>query len=266
MRLPYGQAGLRQDGFDFQEDVAGPDSSRHLWGNAAYAFGRVLIRAYAQTGWLAQIRGVARDKDEGGLVTDLPAPCFDTDRLGSVPKCPTDLTIPDGQEKDLAQLGVIPLCHCQGSEYCAFYGCPSIAQPKSYDEPRAAANAKISAMLQYVLCASRFAHYLNVIARDLIGNTVGANEIHNKLNEWLQEYVLNDPEADAEQKAERPLRNASCEVKERPGRPGSYDCVVRLQPHYELEAIAGAVELRDLRIEEGGRLARGRSPGGLEGS
>ena len=248
MRLPYGEGGLREDGFDFREEVEGP--SNYLWGNAAYAFGQVLVRAFTQTGWLAQIRGVTRDEEEGGLVGGLPVASFGTDRPGLIPKGPTDFTITDVQEKEFAELGLIPLCQCHGTQHCAFYTCPSARLPKRYNTASASANARVSAMLQYVLCASRFAHYLNAIARDLVASALQADDIQSKLNDWLNDnYVLDDCEADPELKAERPLRRAECEVRERPGKPGSYDCVIRLQPHTQLDGVSATVELKSLHVE-----------------
>jgi type VI secretion system ImpC/EvpB family protein len=276
MRVPYGRGLYCRTRFEFREDVEAsgaeasdysvppapggpaetparaeaPHAHRYLWGNAAYAFGHVVIRAFAQTGWLATIKGVNRDAEEGGLVTGLPAASFGTEKLSQVPKCPTELIIGESREKELTDLGFIPLCSCHGTEYGAFYNCPSLKQPTAYNDPLATANARVAAMLQYVLCASRFAHYINALARDLIGSNATGEEIQSRLNDWLRDnYVLDDSEADAELKAEHPLRAAQCEVRERPGRPGSYDCVIRLQPHYQLDALTAAVELRSLRID-----------------
>ena len=51
-----------------------PRRSRYLWGNAAYAFGVCLARAFARYSWCAMIRGV----EGGGLVDTLPSVSFDT--------------------------------------------------------------------------------------------------------------------------------------------------------------------------------------------
>ena len=74
MRLPYEDDGDRVDGFRFREDVARPDRSQYLWGNAAYAFGAVLIRSFSESGWLAGIRGVRRGEESGGLVPESARP------------------------------------------------------------------------------------------------------------------------------------------------------------------------------------------------
>ena len=42
--------------------------------NAAYGFAGVLIRAYAEAGWLANICGTQQGVIGGGLTTGLPVP------------------------------------------------------------------------------------------------------------------------------------------------------------------------------------------------
>lgn len=243
MRLPYEDDGSRVDGFCFREDVAGPDRSKYLWGNAAYAFGAVLIRAFADSGWLARIRGVQRDVEGGGLVSDLPVHSFSTDKQGVAPKCSTDVIITDYQEQELSELGFIPLCRCADTEYSAFYTNQSVQKPKEYDELPATMNARISAMLQYMLCVSRFAHYLKVAARDRVGAFTEAGECERYLHQWIQQYVTADADASPEVKAEYPLREASVQVREQPGKPGSYVCVAHLWPHFELDELTATVRV-----------------------
>src|SRR5262245_25241815 len=65
-RLPWADDARRSDGFRFTEDVSAPDGSGYLWGNAVYAFASILMRAFGDTGWLADIRGVRLDEDAAG--------------------------------------------------------------------------------------------------------------------------------------------------------------------------------------------------------
>ena len=52
MRLPYEDDTIRPDMFRFREDVEGPDTSKSLWGNAAYAFARWwFARSSIRAGW-----------------------------------------------------------------------------------------------------------------------------------------------------------------------------------------------------------------------
>jgi type VI secretion system ImpC/EvpB family protein len=247
MRLPYEDSTARPDGFRFREEVEEPGRTGYLWGNAVYAFGAVLVRTFAQSGWLAAIRGVSRvdgrPVEAGGLVSGLPAHSFGTDRPGTVMKCSTDAIITDAQEKELGDLGFIPLCYCQDTELSVFYGNQSAQRPQKYDDPPATVNAALSAMLQYMLCVSRFAHYLKVIGRDRVGSFADPSGLESYLNKWLVQYTVKSDSATAETKARYPLGEARVQVRERPDKPGTFACVAHLKPHFQLDQMALAVKL-----------------------
>jgi type VI secretion system ImpC/EvpB family protein len=252
MRLPYQAGDPHAQRLQFQEDVEGPDRSRYLWGSAVYAFGSVLIRGFANSGWLADIRGVRQGPgeggtrvclDDGGLVTELPTHSFGTDRLGIAVKTSTEVIITDNREKELDELGFIPLCHCQDTEFSAFYTTASAQKPAVYDDPRATANARISSMLQYILCVSRFAHYLKVMGRDKVGSQYSPEECERQLSEWLRKYTVASDTAGPEERAKYPLRESRVAVRERPDMPGSYTCVIHLRPHFQLDHMFMSMKL-----------------------
>ena len=252
MRLPYEAGDMPGRGLHFQEDVGGPDRGNYLWGNAAYALGAVLMRGFINSGWLADIRGVRQGVDatgekvcldDGGLVTGLPVHSFQTDRHGLATKCSTEVIVTDTREKELDELGFIPLCHCQDTEFSAFYTTPTAQKPKTYDDPKATVNARLSAMLQYILCVSRFAHYLKVISRDKIGSMASPEDCENFLGQWLRKYTTSSDTAGPEDKAKYPLREAKVVVRERPDKPGSYHCVIHLRPHFQLDQMFMTMKL-----------------------
>lgn len=243
MRLPYADQPVRVDGFRFTEDASAPDRSGYVWGNAIYAFGSILIRSFAESGWLASIRGVERDVEGGGLVTSLPIDSFNTDVEGLVPKGSTEVMITDVLEKELEDLGFIALCHAHGTHLAAFYGSQSIQKAASYDKPVATVNAKLSSMLQYMLCVSRFAHYLKVIGRDKIGSFTNAADCQNHLNNWLIDYSTNKEDLSTEEQAVYPLSAAQVTVQDIPGKPGAYKCVVHLKPRFQLDQMTSSVRL-----------------------
>ena len=238
-RLPYVEDSTRADGFRFREEVGRADRSSYLWGNAAYAFAAVVIRAFATSGWLADIRGARRGEISGGAVTGLPSHSFSTDTNGVALKCSTDTIITDAQERELGLLGFIPLCYCQDTKLSAFYGNQSVQEPKVFDQLSANVNARLSAMLQYILCASRFAHYLKAIYRDRIGSFTSVAELQSFLQKWLGSYTS----AGETSEARKPLREASVELEELPNRPGSYLCRMFLRPHYQLDQLSAALSL-----------------------
>ena len=242
MRRPHADDGSRADGFRFREEVK--DRGQYLWGNAAYAFGAVLIRAFCESGWMAELRGFQRDQMTGGLVSGIPVQPFATDRPGVAHKFPLEVAVSDLREKELADLGFVPLCHCKDTDYSVFYSNQSVQKPRTYDTVSATTNARISAMLQYMLCASRFAHYLKVRARDRIGSFMEEGALEDDLRNWLQQYVANDENASPGVRAKYPLREAEVKVTPDPGKPGSYQCVMHLLPHSQLDALTVGIKLR----------------------
>jgi type VI secretion system ImpC/EvpB family protein len=242
MRLPYRADTARVDGFSFTEHVTGPDHSNFLWGGAVFALGSVILRAFENARWPANIRGVQRGVDAGGLVSGLPADEAGTDSPGVAHKYITDVVITDHLEKQLGELGFIPLCDCYDVPYAAFYSVPSIQKPRRMDRSGADANAKISSLIPYMLCVSRFAHYIKVMARDRVG-AVSPDQLETILQDWLMRYVVNDDNATPETKARNPLREARVQILPKPGAAGAYRCVIHLVPHYELDDMAVKVRL-----------------------
>ena len=239
MRVPYGKDTKPIDEFAYEEKVDGTDHSKYLWGNAAYALGARLTNAFARYGWCAAIRGV----EGGGLVEGLPTHTFQTDEGDVALKCPTEIAITDRREKELSDQGFIPLVHCKGRDYAAFFGVQSANKPKKYDKPEANANARLSSQLPYMLAVSRFAHYLKVIMRDKIGSFMSRGDTEAFLNKWIMQYVTEDDSASQNVKAQYPLRNAKVEVVEVPGKPGVYRAIAFLRPHFQLDELTVSLRL-----------------------
>jgi type VI secretion system protein ImpC len=239
MRLPYGKANVPVESFDYEEDVSGTEHGKYLWGNAAYALGTRLTDAFARYSWCAAIRGV----EGGGLVEGLPVHTFQTDEGDVALKCPTEIAITDRREKELADLGFIPLVHCKGSDYAAFFSTQSSNKPKVYDQDAATANARLSSQLQYILAVSRFAHYLKSMMRDKIGSFMSRSQAEDFLNRWIAQYVLLDDSGSQDAKASHPLREARIDVSEIPGKPGAYRAVAFLKPHFQLDELAVSLRL-----------------------
>jgi len=239
MRLPYGPDTVPVESFNFKEDVDGTDHSKYLWGNAAYALGCRLTEAFAKYGWCAAIRGV----EGGGRVDGLPTHTFRTDDGEIALKCPTEIAITDRREKELSDLGFIPLVHCKGTDYAAFFGAQSCQKAKKYDTDVATANARLSTQLQYMMAMSRFAHYLKSMMRDKIGSFMTRKDCEDFLNRWINKYVISTEDAGQELKAKFPLKEARIEVAEVPGKPGVYRAVAFMKPHFQLDELTVSLRL-----------------------
>jgi type VI secretion system protein ImpC len=239
MRLPYGPETAPVQAFNFVEDVDGKDHGKYLWGNAAFALGTRITDAFAKFNWCAAIRGV----EGGGLVEGLPAHTFRTDEGEIALKCPTEIAITDRREKELSDLGFIPLVHCKGADYAAFFGMQSCQKIRKYDTDAANANARLSSQMQYLMATSRFAHYLKAMMRDKIGSFMSRADCETFLNRWISNYVLASDTGTQEDKAKYPLREARVEVAEVAGKPGAYRAVAFLRPHFQLDELSASLRL-----------------------
>lgn len=244
MRQPYRTQPGSYKGVFFCEQTAGDESQRgYLWGNACYAFAGILIREFANVGWFGHIRGVPRNQIGGGLLTDFAVCPFATDAEGIASKPMTDVLITDSRERELSDLGLIPLCQCYDLPFSAFYSNQSLQLPPRHGSRSSDFNARLSGMLQHVLCASRIAHYIKVIIRDKVGSFITAEECEDFLTKWLFKYTTGREDLDWEEQARYPLREASVRVNEHPEKPGQYLCVIHLVPHYQLDHMVSELEL-----------------------
>ncbi|MGO9813769.1 MAG: type VI secretion system contractile sheath large subunit [Isosphaeraceae bacterium] len=239
-RLPYGENFKRVAEFNFEEQVDGKEHNNYLWMNAAWAYAARITDAFAKYGWLARTRGV----EGGGKIEGLPVHTFPTDEGGVAMKCPTEIAISDRREFELSNLGFLPLLHSKGNDFAVFMGAQSCQKPKTYFDAAANANAELSTKFNLILNTSRFAHYLKVMARDKIGSFMEVGQCGVWLNSWINQYVVANPElVGDDEKAKKPLAEAKVNVRAVAGKPGSYEAVAYLRPHFQLETLSTSMRL-----------------------
>ncbi len=244
MRLPYRKTPGSYKGLFFYEQCKTEGRENYCWGNAAYAFAAVMIREFANVGWFGHIRGVPRNEIGGGLLTNLPCDNFETEAQDIAIKPVTDVIITDIKERELSDLGLVPLCQCYDTPFAAFYGNQSVHKPARQANRESEVNARLSAMLQHVLCGSRVAHYIKVMIRDKVGTFITAEECEDFLRDWLFKYTTGREDLEWEEQARYPLREAAVEVKEHPTKKGQFMCVIQLRPHYQLDHMVSELELK----------------------
>ena len=239
-RLPYGAKTVPAEDFAFEEQTDGHKGNRYAWMNAAFTMGVNINRAFKEYGWTARIRGVA----SGGEVESLPVHTFPSDDGGIDMKCPTEIAIGDRREAELSKLGLMPLLHRKNTDKAAFIGAQSLYRPKKFVDDEATASDNLSSRITYMFIVSRFAHYLKVMVRDMIGQTKEKEQLEDELQSWINKYV--DPQplvSDERTKARKPLAGASIKVEEDIENPGYYKTIIKLRPHYQLEGMDIGISL-----------------------
>ncbi len=239
-RLPYSIKDNPVEGFDFEERVSGDNANDFCWANAAYAMAVNINQAFKEYGWCTRIRGA----ESGGTVSGLPVYTFPSDEGGVDMTCPTEIAIGERREMELSNLGLMGLVHRKNTESAVFMGAQTTNLPQEYDDPVATANAKLSARLPYIFAACRFSHYLKVMVRDKIGQTMEKDELRQYLWDWIRQYVCPDPQnANEHVKAKKPLAEAQVIVEDLPENPGFYKATFHVRPHYQLEGMTVSMRL-----------------------
>ena len=231
VRGSYGMRPSLPEDFQYEEDVRGGEDL--LWGNAAFPFAVCVANAFARYGWCGALRGM----EGGGLVEGLPTWVSRTEDETET-RSALETNIGDRREKEFSDLGFLPLVQVKNADYAVFFSASSCAAPRSYDNDAANANSRLLCQLPYVLTASRFVHYLKVIARDRVGSFHSRGEWENYFNGWISNYVILDDEVSPATKAKYPLREARIEVVEDPGKPGSYRLIAFLRPTFQLDELS----------------------------
>lgn len=243
MRAPYTNDGHRSESFRFRERVKNVESD-YLWGNAAFAFGGVILRSFAEFGWFEYIRGMTPGELGKGLVNDLPVMPKETnkhEKRGNKPS--VNLQISMRGEVELSENGFIPLSAMSGCEHLVFYSNSSIQRVIATSSVSENESSSLSAMLQYVFCVSRFGHYVKVIGREKIGTYDNASQCEDDLHHWIVQYTSISESMSDEVRCKFPLKSAQVKVIEVPGKQGHYYMKVDVQPHFQLEQLGSKLQL-----------------------
>jgi type VI secretion system protein ImpC len=237
-RQPYGRHTVPVKEFAFEEDAPVYDPLKLAWMSAAYLMTANIARAFKRYGWCARIHGL-----DAGAAQQLPVyQGWDDDGMRSVG--PTEVTIDDRREAELAGLGMLPLLQRKGSDVAVFMSAPSLQKPPEYDDANATATARIAAKLPFALVASRFVHYLKCISRDRGASWNHPEELVRFLNDWASNYVDDQPETSSEGlKAQRPLATAEIALRESDSEAAHVECRFFVRPHYQFDGIPVSVRV-----------------------
>jgi type VI secretion system ImpC/EvpB family protein len=241
-RPPWEDDGTRADRFRYAEYA--PEAKDRVWMSAGYAFGQVVARAFATSAWPGDTRGADLDRLGGGIVSDMPIEAFRTDPEDVWNRKAVEIIWNDRQERELLDAGLIPLGSIPYTDELVFGAARSPMVPQRFTGNNAEvanANARLSNQINTIMCASRFAHYIKMLGRQMVGSFKTAEEIERVLDGWIKQYVRGN--APYETRSRYPLIGGKVTVHELTGKPGSYGCTVFLQPHYQIDDVAASFQL-----------------------
>ena len=230
LRQPYGEDNPVK-AFNYEENVEGSNEN-FLWGNASYAFASNLTRSFAKYRWCPNVIG----PQSGGMVEDLPMYQY-TENGELKTRPPTETTLSDRREFELAEQGFIGLTVRKGTDNATFFSANSCQKPKffgnSEEAKQAEINYKLGTELPYLFVINRIAHYIKVLQRENIGSWKTRNELERELTNWIRQYVADQDNPPAAVRSRRPLREAKIEVTEDPGNPGWFRVNMTVRPHFK---------------------------------
>jgi type VI secretion system protein ImpD/type VI secretion system protein ImpC len=243
-RLPWDEALDRHRGFRYRETTA--TAADNVWSGPGYMIAACVIRAFEAFSWPADMRGYDIDRLGGGVIEDLPEPHFSIDPAYGLERAALDVMLTDRQERALVAAGLLPIGALPYGGQALLGAARSLQTPGKYfgvNTDAANANAKLSAQFNTMICVSRFAHYIKVMGRDMVGSFQTADGIQRHLQNWLMRYASANITAGTDTMAKYPLRAAQVTITESPGKPGVFGCVIQLQPHFQLDDIAASFRL-----------------------
>ncbi len=243
-RLPWDETLERHRGFRYRELAA--DQEDRVWSGAGYMIAACVVRAFETFSWPADMRGYDTDRLGGGVVEDLPEPRFSVDPAQGLERPALEITLSDRQERTLVAAGLLPISTLPFGGQALVGAARSLQTTGRYvgaNANAASANARLSAQFNTMICVSRFAHYVKVMGRDMVGSMKTAEQIQRLLQDWLMRFANANTNPGQDMMAKYPLRSAAVTVAEQPGKPGVYSCTIQLQPHFQLDDIAASFRL-----------------------
>ncbi|GGH20260.1 hypothetical protein GCM10007036_23710 [Alsobacter metallidurans] len=238
-RPPWPDDGCRADQFRFRSYA--PSARERVWMSPVYGFAAVAIRAFERNSWPAAVRGAEISEDaQGGVLDDLPAEPLPSDAGGRPSRAPLEIALTDEQETQLSEAGLIPLSALEGLPEACFGALPSLHRPPRMSTAVANANQRLSTQINTLLCVSRFAHFVKLMGRDMVGSALDPSDIEMRLSRWLGGYISGVGAGGLDANARFPLQDAKVDVFELAGRPGQYGCVIHLKPHHQLDEIGAS--------------------------
>jgi len=237
-RVPYKLDSNPLNSIIFEESFV-ENEQEYPFGNPIYPFASLVISEYMDSGWLSGLRGSKENVLTGGLINDLPFEVTGIDSSKFSRIHPIECLVTNSMEELFDLSGIMAFSPAGFGHELILHNCPSIHMPEKYTKDIANENSQISSLLNYMLCVSRFAHYIKVIGRDKVGSFKTPEECELFINKWLQQFCSNTISISSP----TPLKFGKVEVSENPAKPGTYSSTIYLQPHMQIDQVNATIKL-----------------------
>lgn len=224
----YRSEHLKNCEFSFSEHRTEPDGSARLWGGGTWLFAVACLQTFIRTGWYEGLVGM----DGPGAIRTLPL--MHEDPGEELPIFPLEVLIDEAFQRELQVHGLMPVRVSKPETVLSFpvaVSLMSLAAAGAAEKPE---NAVLALQLNLLLGVSRFAHYIRILARNMIGSGLGAGDLQIRLHRWLSRYVTANSGNSPLLRSKYPLSGFQVVVTERAGFPGAYFCQLSLKPHSQI--------------------------------
>ncbi|WP_211829602.1 type VI secretion system contractile sheath domain-containing protein [Kistimonas asteriae] len=222
-------------GFVFSEPA---DNEGELWGSASWAFVANVMGEFNRISWFGFLRSCDEAGVSGAIVNHPGETGSNRQGIPNYLFSPVaDIDLPAEQDTFWAELGFIPLCSIYLSGQLGFFSNQSVYRADCHH------NEQVKTMIQTTLMACRFAHYVKVLARDLVGSWDSADECRQLLQNWIQDYVSEVDYGEDVVMARYPLKAANVVLTADPDDQTRYRCEISLLPQYQYDYLDSYIQL-----------------------
>ncbi len=204
MRKPHTHDYVTEE-FELDEEVDGTDSSRLLWGNAAWAVAAQLGRAFGKGSWCADPSSI----QGGGIIGKLSSFNFVTGEGDIGCMGPTEASISDSAFSELREMGFAPVCRDANGSRAVVYELPTTHRALDTEDEEGEIHKARPTALRDVLIRSRIAHYIKCIVREKRSWFKTPIECEQYINRWVEKYTVVQGRENSPEQQLRPFLRAN---------------------------------------------------------
>lgn len=210
---------------------------RLIWCNAIYGYASVFVKSFKRTHWFLECLGMRKGDDtaSGGVVDDLLPMAFKTlNSEAFSARLLTETRFSQTEEKNLNDLGISVFNHIPFLERAVLFSSPMFKKEEQ----------DLTTQLYYLLCVCRFAHFLKILGRNMIGRFHHVKECERYLQTWLNNYIASNTNITAAMKSRFPLSGGKIQILLQKGVRESYMCIMHLKPQVRASHLNAGLILK----------------------